>query len=65
MVALIEVARPDRIDLAIEDGQAHLVAITERVVRSGGYPLDWLSASGPRTSVWPVMASIAVLDGLA
>ena len=63
--ALIEVARPDRIDLAIEDGQPHLVAVTERRRPSGASPADWLSACGPRTSVWPVIASIAVSGGLA
>ena len=64
--ALVEVARPDRIDLAVEDGQAHLVAVAEAGValgRSSGP--DWLSAIGPRMSVWPVIASTAVLEGLA
>ena len=64
--ALIEVARPDRIDLAIKDGQPHLVCRNRRSGPSGRrLPVDWLSGFGPKTSVWPVMASIAVCDGLA
>ena len=32
---MIEVARPNGIDLAIKDGQAHLVAVTKRFVGLG------------------------------
>ena len=45
--ALIEVARPDRIDLAIEDGQPHLVAVAERLVRLASSPPTGCRPPGP------------------
>ena len=62
--AVVEVAGPDRVDLAVEDRQAHLIAVAEGRVPLAISP-DWLSACGPKTWVWPVIASMAVLSGLA